>query len=153
MWVVNPFAAALLVPPAHLWMLVVAPELRLRRGRRRSRSSWPRSCRSPWCWRVYAARVGLGLLQLPWSLLLLVAGGQVGVLALVALWRSARAAASARVAPRLRAAAGGAGTAAPRHRARADGLRGPGSLGGTESALRRAPRDGAARCAARCRPC
>src|SRR5262249_7627673 len=30
-WIVNPFAAAVLVLPAHLWMLAAVPELRLRR--------------------------------------------------------------------------------------------------------------------------
>src|SRR4051794_29438828 len=32
LWVVNPFAAGFMVPAAHLWLLVVAPELRLRRA-------------------------------------------------------------------------------------------------------------------------
>ncbi|HVS28639.1 MAG TPA: hypothetical protein VHE14_03750, partial [Solirubrobacteraceae bacterium] len=31
LWVANPFAAALLVPGLHLWLLVVAPEIRMRR--------------------------------------------------------------------------------------------------------------------------
>ena len=30
-WVSNPYAAALLIPALHLWLLVVAPDLRLRR--------------------------------------------------------------------------------------------------------------------------
>src|SRR3954452_6893644 len=32
LWVVNPFAAAFMVPAAHLWLVLVAPELRLRRA-------------------------------------------------------------------------------------------------------------------------
>ena len=31
MWLSNPYAAALLIPAMHLWLLVVAPDLRLRR--------------------------------------------------------------------------------------------------------------------------
>ena len=31
-WVVNPYAAACMVPAAHLWLLVAAPGVRLRRG-------------------------------------------------------------------------------------------------------------------------
>jgi hypothetical protein len=83
-WLFNPFAAAVLVLPAHLWLVVPSPEVRLRR---------PVAVVLVLCALipaavvvgVYASAVGASLLQLPWSLLLLVAGGQVGLLALLVI--------------------------------------------------------------------
>lgn len=129
-WAVNPFAAAVLVAPAHLWMLAAVPEVRLSRvaavvlvvvalvpglvvlG-------------------LYADAVGAGPAELPWSLLVLVAGGQVGLPALVTL---AALAACAVGAVRL-AALPNSGDAPPTTPSVLGpmGHAGPGALGGTPS--------------------
>ena len=79
-WVRNPYAAALLVPAAHLLLAVVAPEVRLRRALAVAlvvvaalRPFLLVACRSP------GARA-LGRLDFGWFCLLLVAGGDVGPL-------------------------------------------------------------------------
>jgi hypothetical protein len=81
-WLFNPFAAAVLVLPAHLWL--VAPELRMRRG---AAIALVLAALLPVAivLGVYAQAVGASLVRLPWSLLLLVAGRQVGVLAMLAV--------------------------------------------------------------------
>jgi hypothetical protein len=142
-WIANPYAAAVLVPATHAWLALAAPELRLRRG--------------PALALVAAGLVPLGLVALSfagqlgaglgataWWLTLLVAGGHTGLtswlacsafaactaLALMIAWRSRGAGA--------RAPDDGdaAGAGRPTVRGPA-GYAGPGSLGGTESALRR----------------
>jgi hypothetical protein len=79
-WVENPFAAALLVPALHLWMWIVAPEQRLR---------------TPWAILLflaglipgalagyyYATVLGLGPATAAWNAVLMLAGGEVSVLA------------------------------------------------------------------------
>jgi hypothetical protein len=142
-WIANPYAAAVLVPAAHLWLALVAPELRLRRG--------------PALLLVAAGLVPLALVALAfmgqlavgpgpyaWWLTLVVAGGHAGpaswlassafgacaALALLVAWRSRGA-----VGP-VRDGGDGAGAGRPTLRGPA-GYAGPGSLGGTESALRR----------------
>jgi hypothetical protein len=142
-WIANPYAAAVLVPATHVWLALVAPELRLRRG--------------PALLLVAVGLVPLGLVALSfmgqldatpgayaWWLTLLVAGGHAGpaswlassafgactALALLVAWRSRRAGGPARD--------GGDGSGAGRPTVRGPaGYAGPGSLGGTESALRR----------------
>jgi hypothetical protein len=130
-WVRNPFAAALLVLPAHLWLMV--PALPLRR-------LWAvlltLVALTPVAWVLwtYGSALGLGPGELPWSLTLLVAGGQVSPLALAALCGIAGCAVAAlRLALR----------PAPDEPARParsvlgpQGYAGPGSLGGTDSAMR-----------------
>ncbi|MCW3049207.1 MAG: hypothetical protein JWO74_3491, partial [Solirubrobacterales bacterium] len=103
-WIANPYAAAVLVPATHVWLALVAPELRLRRG--------------PALLLVAVGLVPLGLVALSfmgqldatpgayaWWLTLLVAGGHAGpaswlassafgactALALLVAWRSRRA--------------------------------------------------------------
>lgn len=132
-WLVNPFAAALLVAPAHLWMLVALPEQRL------PRPLGPLlvlGALVPFVvvLAVFAAAVGASVLQLPWSLLLLVAGGQLGVLSLVAYCVAAACGVGAlRLAWRRRADRPEPATASVRGPM---GYAGPGSLGGTDSAMR-----------------
>jgi hypothetical protein len=142
-WIANPYAAAVLVPATHVWLALVAPELRLRRG--------------PALLLVAIGLVPLGLVALSfmgqldaspgayaWWLTLLVAGGHAGpaswlassafgactALALLVAWRSRPARGPARDG------GDGAGAGRPTVRGPA-GYAGPGSLGGTESALRR----------------
>ena len=136
-WIFNPFACLLLVPALNLWLLAVAPSMR----------------RSPLAFvaialsllplllllLTYARDLGIGLWGLAESAVLLLAGGQVGPLAAV-LWSFACGCLLAVLL-----------LAKPEQIDVADGsadwmeistrgpvsYAGPGSLGGTGSALRR----------------
>lgn len=133
-FVVNPFAAALLIPAAHLWLLAVVPEFRVPRALGVTAvvlGALP----------VMAAFVGLlasvgyGLDDGLWAVALMLIGGHVGPLALLVLCLVA----GAGVAAGLRA--GGTPREEPLPSAQAPlrgptGYAGPGSLGGTGSALR-----------------
>ena len=133
-WVINPYAAALLVPAAHLWLFAVAPEFRMRRA-------------------VGLAVVALGLAPLAllalglaralgldldgtvWLALLLVAGGHVSA----ATWLLWSVVAACGVGALLIAARGPVARDDEEPTITVRGPRtyaGPGSLGGTESALR-----------------
>ena len=132
-WALNPFAAALLVPALHLWLLALAPDLRL----------------------PPAVRIALALLGLlPLVLLALSYGAEFGLGPASELWAGAVLVAGGGLS--LPVALGGsvflgcfAGVLAVALRAAGDGgeeevsvrgpvsYAGPGSLGGTESALRR----------------
>ncbi|MGI8559273.1 MAG: hypothetical protein ACR2ND_13390 [Solirubrobacteraceae bacterium] len=133
-WLRNPFAAALLVLPLHLWLLAMlfepAPPRRIAIGLV-----------------VFAlvpllvvvgldsARLELGPLSFCWTALLLVAGGHVGLLAVLA-WSIAAGALVAALTicaqrPRERPEQPAVTVRGPMSYA------GPGSLGGTDSALRR----------------
>jgi Peptidase family M28 len=82
MWLENPFAAALLVPALHLWMWIVAPEKRLR---------------APWAVLLflaglvpfalaalyYAVVLGLGAVPAAWNAVLMLAGGSVSVMSAI----------------------------------------------------------------------
>lgn len=79
LWLANPFAAALLVPALHLWLWIVGPERRLR---------------MPWAVLLflaglvpgalavvyYAAVLGLGVAPAAWNAVLMLAGGSVSVI-------------------------------------------------------------------------
>jgi peptidase M28-like protein len=137
-WALDPFAALLFVPAVHLWLLLAAPELR------------PRPLGSlalvglglaPLLLLVffYARQLGLDPGEVAWSAVLLVAGGHIG-LAGALLWSIAFGCAAAAVMLSV------AQPSAPRGHSSDDfeitirgpmSYAGPGSLGGTESALRR----------------
>jgi hypothetical protein len=143
-WVGNPFAALLALPALHLWLVLASP-LRLEIDRRVGRAGalalvtvgvLPLAALVAF----YAHQLGLGVGGVAWTAVLLLAGGHVA-LASAVLWSAA-----------LGCAAGATMLAAmpraPLADARvADGVEvtirgpmsyaGPGSLGGTESALRR----------------
>lgn len=134
-WVVNPFAAALLVPALHLWLWVVTPDIALA---------------APFALVLlvaglapvvlvvlyYAATLGFGPLEAAWSAVLLLAGGDIGLPAALE-WSvvlgcvvsvgliAVRGARQERPQPAPVTVRGPATYA------------GPGSLGGTKSALRR----------------
>lgn len=135
-WVVNPYAAALLLPAAHLWLFAAAPQTRLR--------GWlgvaalavgliPLGLVTLY----YARALQLGPLELGWSALLAAASGQLSPLFGAALAALLACAAALLLVIRTRRRV--------RAQAPPEGLRtrgpasyaGPGSLGGTESALRR----------------
>jgi Peptidase family M28 len=137
LWIVNPFAAAFMVPAAHLWLLVVAPELRLRRSVALALvalSLVPFVVASL----ILAGQYGYGPLDFAWALVLGIAGAHIGpiawlfwslaagcaVAAVVLAWRTPKPPPADRAEPQITVR--GPATYA-----------GPGSLGGTESALRR----------------
>jgi hypothetical protein len=135
-WVSNPFAAAMLVPALHLWLWVTAPEARMHRA---VRVVLLLAGLSPLIIGVayYMVALGYGPIDLGWTVVLMVAGGHIGVLAALE-WSVALGCA-------LSIGAMGAWTT---HREQPleetpvtvrgpVTYAGPGSLGGTESALRR----------------
>ena len=132
-WALNPYAALLFVLPANLWLVVGAREVRLRRPLNILVvlvSLVPVFGVAA----VYAAQLDMGVGQIAWFWFLTLAGGQGGAPALVG-WSVAAgsAAAALRVAclPDTDAADLPVTVRGPRSYA------GPGSLGGTDSAMRR----------------
>ncbi len=147
-WIWNPYAAALLIPAAHLWLLVGAGWA----GRRSQRfpSSWPAGVALALGLALpglavlhYAVAFDLGPAETAWFAVLITAGGQVtpatalvlsvvlGCLTSVLRVISARG-------PVTHTSAPPPDDGRPVGRVRGPGGHaGPGSLGGTESALRR----------------
>lgn len=137
LWLGNPFAAALVVPALHLWLWIVAPE-------RRPRAPWavllflaglvPGALAAFY----YAATLGLGVASAAWNAVLMLAGGSVSVITAIE-WSIVLGCAISLGAMIVRIA----------REPRADPpevpitvrgpltYAGPGSLGGTKSALRR----------------
>ena len=137
LWIVNPFAAAFMVPAAHLWLALVAPELRLRRGVALvlvAVSLLPFVVAVL----VLAGQYGLDPLGFAWALMLAVAGAHVGPVAWL-FWSVVAGCALAAIVLAWRTRPPPAvETAEPRITVRGPAsYAGPGSLGGTESALRR----------------
>jgi ribosomal protein L34 len=134
-WIGNPYAAVLLAPALHVWLFATAPEFRLRPAAGVAAVALglvPLAVALA----VLASGLDLGPAGLAWMGLLLVAGGHVSALG-VLLWSLLAACA---IGALLVAARG------PAHAGDADApitvrgprtYAGPGSLGGTESALRR----------------
>jgi hypothetical protein len=138
-WMINPYTALLLLPAAHIWLLIVSPELRPRPP---VALVLVAAALVPLVllFAFYAHQLALGPGRLVSMTLLLFAGGHIGVFAAV-LWSLALgcAVATAILALSPISSIPGLGT---------DDLdevtirgplsyAGPGSLGGTESALRR----------------
>lgn len=131
-WTLNPFAAAVLVLPAHLWMLAAVPDVRLRRMPALA-LVLVALVPAAFVLAVFAAATGASVGQLPWSLLLLVAGGQVGLPALLSLGvLGACGVAAFRLAllPTVEEELPAESVRGPL------GHAGPGSLGGTDSGFR-----------------
>jgi hypothetical protein len=135
-WVFNPYAAALMLPAAHLWLFAASPNSRIR---------------GPWAALPalagilppllvafhYARAFNLDPLSLAWLATLITAGGYVSVWTVltVSLWAACLAGLLKVVRARRRVEA-----SAEPEKLRTRGpasYAGPGSLGGTESALRR----------------
>jgi hypothetical protein len=137
MWVVNPYAAAFMVPAAHLWLLVAAPGVRLRRG---VAVGLVALSLVPFLIAALniAGQGGLDPLAFVWALLLAVAGGQIGPVAWL-FWSIAAGCAIGALVLAWRTRRGPAhGDGEPQITVRGPvTYAGPGSLGGTESALRR----------------
>ena len=135
-WAANPYAAALLLPAAHLWLFAAAPGTRLR--------GWAGFAvivagLLPFLLLTFAFSRALGLdpLELAWMALLSAASGQLSLwAALVAAGLTASLAALLAIMRTRRRAEAKVEPEPLRTRGPAS-YAGPGSLGGTESALRR----------------
>lgn len=137
-WFVNPYTALLLAPAVHLWLLAIVPEVRLPRIALAGMvllGLLPFVLVGLW----YAAQFGLDPLELAWMGVVLVAGGYAGPLG-VLVWSLVLAcfAGALTVALRKRPRPPAGGGEEPPVTVRGPvSYAGPGSLGGTESALRR----------------
>jgi hypothetical protein len=134
-WLANPYAAAVLIPALHIWLFALAPEFRLRRGIGIvvvALGALPFVLVA----RVLAQSLGLGFGETLWEGMLAVAGGHVSALGLL-LWSlfAGCGASALLIAARGRDDAGE--DAIPITVRGPKTYAGPGSLGGTESALRR----------------
>jgi hypothetical protein len=138
-WALNPFTALLLLPALHLWLLIASPELRPRPP---AALSLVALALVPLVLLVafYAHQLGLGPGEVAWTAVLLIAGGHVGLVGAL-LWSLALGCAAASVMLALTPAVAAPGIGidhGPAITVRGPkSYAGPGSLGGTESALRR----------------
>jgi peptidase M28-like protein len=134
-WASNPFAAALLIPALHFWMWVVAPDLRLRRAL--ALALLVAGLAAPALVIAYYARsLGVDPFGLAWSGVLLVAGGHLGLLTVVE-WSVVAGCAFSLVLIAARSAREAPAQEPPVTIRGPITYAGPGSLGGTKSALRR----------------
>jgi hypothetical protein len=137
-WALDPFAALLLMPAVHVWLLLAAPEVR---PRPLGALGLVAVGLAPLVLLVffYAHHLGLGPVDVAWIGLLLVAGGHVGPLAAL-LWSVGFGCAAAAVMLSVRQPQVPPGQNSDDFEITIRGpmsYAGPGSLGGTESALRR----------------
>ncbi|HMD57067.1 MAG TPA: hypothetical protein VKG82_06305 [Solirubrobacteraceae bacterium] len=138
-WVGNPYEALLLVPAAHLWLLLASPELR---PRRLGSVALLLAGLAPLALLVvfYAHQLALGPAGVAWAAVLVVAGGHVGLLGAL-LWSVALGCAAAEAllacSPSSELPDLGGGERVEVTIRGPLSYAGPGSLGGTESALRR----------------
>ena len=134
-WLANPFAALLLVPALHLWLWVVVPDVRLPTPA--AIALLLAGLALPVVIAVnYATTLGLDPIQTLWSWVLLVAGGAVGPLAALE-WSVALGCLVSVAVIALRTAREPRPEPVPVTIRGPVSYAGPGSLGGTESALRR----------------
>ncbi len=138
-WGGDAYTALLLLPATHLWLLLASPEIRPRRA---GSLALVALGLAPLALLIafYADQLGLGAGGAAWMAVMLLAGGHVGVLAAM-LWSLALGSAAAAAIVALASPAeeptspaSGAGRVTIRGPLT---YAGPGSLGGTESALRR----------------
>jgi hypothetical protein len=136
-WLANPFAAALLLPALHAWFLVTAPEVRIRRGAALgvvALTLLPGAVLALY----FMIALGYSPPSLVWNLLLFAVGGAAGLTALVVWCLLLGCLVS--VVSVIRSQGLYGGEAPPEAKPRTRGpltYAGPGSLGGTKSALRR----------------
>jgi Peptidase family M28 len=138
-WFVNPLAALLLVPALHLWLVLAAPELRPRRIPALALLLAPVL---PLALLIafYGHQLGMGPGSLAWTAVQMLAGGHIGIPGAL-IWSLALGGGAAVTLLVVRS------PPLPGRPRGADGVEvtirgpmsyaGPGSLGGTESALRR----------------
>jgi hypothetical protein len=134
---VNPYTALLLVPALHLWMLAAAPEVRVPRAAALAlvlAGLVPFALAGAY----YAEQLGLGPLELAWEVVVLLSGGYAGPLGVVT-WSLILGCGLLAASIAVQRRGPTADDDAPGHVTTRGplGYAGPGSLGGTESALRR----------------
>jgi hypothetical protein len=133
-WISNPLAAALLVPALHLWIWIVDPELRLHPL---ASLALLLAGLAPFAVVIlyYASSLGFGPAGLLWAGVLMVAGGHIGLVAALE-WSIVLGCTVSVVGAALRVArTEGPESIAVTVRGPVT-YAGPGSLGGTESALK-----------------
>ena len=136
LWIVNPFAAAFMVPAAHGWLVIAAPGVRLRRGLALALVA---ATLLPFAigGLILAGQFGYGPLDFAWSVLLMVAGGHIAPVAWL-FWGLVAGCTAAALVLAWRTRPPPTADAEPQITVRGPlTYAGPGSLGGTESALRR----------------
>jgi hypothetical protein len=134
-WISNPFAALLLVPALHAWLWIVAPDVRLPTPA--AIALLLVGLALPLVVALdYASTLGLDPIQALWSWALLLAGGGVG-LSVAIEWSIALGCAIGVAAIVLQTAREPRPAPVPVTVRGPVTYAGPGSLGGTESALRR----------------
>jgi hypothetical protein len=133
-WVANPFAAALLLPALHLWIVFVSPELRPRRAFGLALVALGLAAPALLAL-YYAHELGSGLLSGSWIVVLMLTGGHLGIAAAAAASITAGSAVAV-VLVALQGKSHTSGSSEVTIRGPVS-YAGPGSLGGTESALRR----------------
>jgi len=135
LWVLNPFAAVVVVPALHLWLWLLDPEVRPHPAV--SVTLLLAGLAAPVLLAVdYARTLGLDPAGALWNGLLLLAGGQVGI-STMAAWSVLLGCLMGVVAAALGKLRGPRPESAPVTVRGPVTYAGPGSLGGTKSALRR----------------
>jgi hypothetical protein len=138
-WLSNPYAALLLIVALHLWLLLVSPRTRPPRP---AALALIAVALVPLALLIafYARELGVGPGGIVWDAVLLLAGGHIGFAAIV-LWSlgcgCVVAAALLATAPEAELGDDGIDGGTPLRIRGPLSYAGPGSLGGTESALRR----------------
>lgn len=138
LWVRNPFAAALVVPALHAWLWLLGSESRLPRAAALALAAVGLAP-ALLVIAYYGVSLGFGPVSLAWTAFLAVAGGHVSPIALIewSLVLGVTASVLASGWRRWRVAARESEVPAPVSIRGPVTYAGPGSLGGTESALRR----------------
>ncbi len=134
-WIGNPYAAATLLPGLHIWLFALAPELRMRRSLRLGLVVLALVPVTVIALAV-ADSLGIGALDAAWALLLAVAGGHLSLPGLL-LWSLLAGCAAGAIVIAARGDAPEVGDDASITVRGPSSYAGPGSLGGTKSALRR----------------
>ena len=134
-WIANPYAAALLIPALHIWLFALAPEVRMRRPLRLMivvLGFLPLALVTF----ALAQAMDIGLLDAAWELLLVAASGQISPLS-VLLWSLVAGCGTGALLIAARGREPADDDAIPITVRGPASYAGPGSLGGTESALKR----------------
>lgn len=134
-WIGNPYAAALFAPALHIWLFALAPEVRMRRVLRLvivGLGFVPLVVVAV----ALERALGLGFVDAAWELALLVAGGHVSPLSAL-LWSLVAGCGAAALLIAARAPERADDEEIPITVRGPASYAGPGSLGGTESAIKR----------------
>ena len=135
-WLANPYAAAVLLPAAHVWLFAAAPGAGGARTPRAVAVAAGLALPALVAFH-YALALDLGPIGLAWLGFLIVAGGHVSILSALALSAFGGCLAGVIAVARTRRRVAAQAPPEPIVTRGPGGYAGPGSLGGTESALRR----------------